>query len=887
LAGQATFFFHSTAWLGTAQIDAIFTFPFGAGSVDDGITVQEGLTINIVDDGTPPMEQLAFVPERTRIPVNFFDPYTPFIGSPFTVSMVVVAKSIDGTVVANDTLVSASTPVAGVTTVSRLDDLATATINEFTALANTVPAPTGGGNAQFFVHSGTSPGVSTFSASFLDPITGRQVSNSIDVEVIDSASNGLPASVAYLVAGSALYIQDSAGNTSKSMQVVVTDGGDEPVLDPLTGQPGAFNNLKLELLDDGPRNSATLSAVDAQGNTSQGREVFTATVNGRAAVALMSGGEAGTQTVMATADRADNNVDNGIQDPVTATHNFVISDGRLFDLTIVSPHISAIVANRVDPTVVLDPPPPAGTFPPDLDGTYSLTVSALGTDRLGNPVAPGTEIQFGLADFPIVNGSFPDQGPGIFAIQGAQGDPTEGGTDFNAIDAFLQSDGGGAGPGDSLLLFGEAVQGNRDLESRRQVANVSNESLLTVTRRFNMNDDTGISVDNGPEIPFIVGRAVHGNITASAVTDANGVATVTLNYPANQIGRSLVLYAQSNADIVSMGGARKIETAADVETMVYPGIAPLTFAASPDMLPANTTNTVLLCLQDATLAPVAGIFIDFQFTELSGATGTVDGISTSGTVVAPTGLDGCTQAVVTTASFVEGGSDITLVFSVGTLTDTVTITAPQDTALIANPSRFVGNRTVAPVTLTLVNAAGQPIPGVQIVETTCTATGTNASITVNTPPGITDANGQTTTSLAASVDLCGSAGTAMCTFSTASGMPTATVTFQGRDLDILDNNFSPPNTLCPVTGMSSTLSVSVSDPLPLVASTQVTSNPGGISCDAAGGMCSAVFANGSTVILQAPAGSAPAWIGDCMVNMANPDFATVNIAAPASCSVVF
>src|SRR5690606_27904929 len=117
------------------------------------------------------------------------------------------------------------------------------------------------------------------------------------------------------------------------------------------------------------------------------------------ATASFQAGEATPQMpvqIRATADRADNNVSNGIQDPVTSTTSIIVSDGKLYSIKITSPDTNAILINTVSGGVDTDE-----DIPVDPDGTYSLTVSAEASDRQGNPVIPGTPIRFGSIDEPV------------------------------------------------------------------------------------------------------------------------------------------------------------------------------------------------------------------------------------------------------------------------------------------------------------------------------------------------------------------------------------------------------------------------------------------------------------------------------------------------------
>ena len=219
--------------------------------------------------------------------------------------------------------------------------------------------------------------------------------------------------------------------------------------------------------------------------------------------------------IRATADRADNNVSNGISDPVSSTTSVIVSDGKLYSLKITSPNVNAILVNTVSGEV---DPENEDIIPPDPDATYSLTVSALATDRQGNPVIPGTPIRFGSIDEPV--GTF-DSGvtANRFLIAGGDGNPQEGGSLFTAPGGHFQTAGGGAGPGDALVVWGKtqhgAPEGNEDLESVVTVQRVNSETSLNTASPFNNNNTTGASVDYGPVLPYIIGRSQHGNITAA------------------------------------------------------------------------------------------------------------------------------------------------------------------------------------------------------------------------------------------------------------------------------------------------------------------------------------------------------------------------------------
>ncbi|HEU4663750.1 MAG TPA: hypothetical protein VFS55_06950, partial [Dokdonella sp.] len=477
--------------------------------------------------------------------------------------------------------------------------------------------------------------------------------------------------------------------------------------------------------------------------------------------------------IKATADRSDNNVSNGIQDPVSITVSVVVSDGKLFSITITSPDVNAILANTVSGDVSADIPPP------DPDGTYSLTVSALGTDRQGNPVLPGTPIRFGSIDEPV--GTF-DSGATAnrFLIAGGDGNPQEGGTGFTAPTGHFRTAGGGAGPGDAIIVFGKtqhgAPQGNEDLESALTVGRVNSETSLNTTTPFNNNDTTGSSVDYGPVLDYIVGRSNHGNITASAFTNDIGVAHATLNYTVETLGHIVAMWAQGDGTDRVTSGSRRVT---DAVQLLYPGIAPAQLVAFPSPIPGNTTTSVTVCLADALNSPIQGVHIGFQM-NLGGGTGSVDDNGTSGTLDNTTGPDGCVDATVVTSGMpVSTSADSPsgqITFSVGGATADVDIVVQL--AFISNGGvgRVCTNSTPgARATIKAFTTTGDPAVGVQIAAS-C------SGLTVDPATATTGANGSAVFNITGTPD---SSGT--CTFTAEGVAPLVVqVTIPGAD------DFSPP-----------------------------------------------------------------------------------------------
>lgn len=774
--GLATFFFHSGPVPGSAILTASGVDPA------NGQTITATFQVS-VSVGPEPFDRLTIEPVRTVLPPNSFG-VRPFLGSPFISEVTVTRRRIDGSLIgASNTEdgggigVSINPVTSGA--FSTLDDPETEddqdpdSANEFLILLGQGPVDVVAGKATLFFHS-FGPGQSTMTVTAVDPDTGANLSRQVTFTVVDTAP-ALPSQLGFLSLAPPLYVPESGGNSNYAFQIFLDAGNGQGVPDPVAAG-SAVNNLQLEILSDGAQGGESLTVVGANGGNAEGRTVSTRSFAGIASGVFRAGTRQGTLAIRATADRRDNNVDNGIQDPVITQQSLTVSDGKLFSLQITIPDTNALRINRVDPNVAIAGNP---VVPPDPDGTYSLTVSAIGLDRQGNPILPGTPITFGLVDSPITG--FPSTGSGSFVIAGGDGNPQEAGFGFTAPGGQFQTAGGGAGPGDTILVFGEESPGNRDLESARTVESVASQTSLSVTTRFNRNDDTGQIVDNGPVLPYLVGRGTIGNISSSAAADELGVATTTLNYPTNAIGHVVAVWARGIGDSV----AGVAEQVTDAELIVYPGVAPATVVVSPSVIPANTTQQVTICVFDAASAPVQGFPIGFQFTNPP-STATVDGTPLNGVVGTPTGTNGCTVATVTTAGIANGGTTRNVIFGAGGGSATVAIVGPEISILQAFPSSFIG--TGGRVNLRLLDGNGQPISGV-FITATCTGEG-GAAFFITEPPGITDADGRTS-SLITTSGLIGAedVGSGLCTFRAAGGTPSVDVQFIG--VDICRFAFSP------------------------------------------------------------------------------------------------
>jgi hypothetical protein len=609
----------------------------------------------------------------TTLPLNVGDanPWSP--ASPYTNEVDIHWTNADGSPVSGHDLSCSVTNLA-VISIHILDDASTADDESAVDWGN-IQVHSDTGHAQCWVFSTGQAGTALLNVGGVDPLTGASVSKSLTFTV-QNASSSLPASLTMTADPPGVYFSGSNGNQSTVLSINVLDGGGQPVPNPASGNSGA-DNVLLEIVTN-PSGNARLSANSVAGPVT-GASVATHTVNGIATASFQSGNVQGPIQVRATSDRSDNNVTNGIGDPVSTTFSVIVSDGKLYAIQltspIIAPNLPSITLNTVSGDVSSD----STQLPPDADGTLSLPVTAVGHDAQNNPVLPGTAIHFGAVDEPV--GAPGAANDNEFLLSGTHGDPQEGGTTFTATDGQFTTAGGGAHPGDTLIVFdhdvnGDLIPGNDDLMSALTVQAVNNATNLTTTSPFNSNDLSGALVNNGPVLPYLIGRGVHGSITSVGTTDAAGIAHSTLTYTVSSVQNAVAIFAQGDGIDPVTSGQRRVTAAG---TFVYPGLAPAQLIVSPLSISGNSTVAVTACVIDALGIPLRHVDVGFLFALANGGSGSVDGTSGTGTFDHRTGVDGCATGVVTTSGIPgtsTGGSAGTLTISAAGQTADVDITAP-------------------------------------------------------------------------------------------------------------------------------------------------------------------------------------------------------------------
>lgn len=699
---------------------------------------------------TPQSGTITLSAGTTTLPTNT-GAYQPIDSGPNQTEVTVTMRNADGTLMVGKDVQLSMSPV-NVAAMSFLVSDDNPNANTLWG-AFTIKGTNGVGT--FWVNAGLIAGDSLLTASAIDSNTNRTISTSMTFHVVTGTGNN-PASVELVPTPPGVYLPSSGGNNTSQIRAVVRDAGNQFV-----PNPGSFDNIQYEIVGDS--GGSTLTVAGHQ----PGRVVTTQTANGQATASFQATDDTpqGPIQIKATVDRADNNVSNGLQDPVTFTIAVIVSDGKLDSIVLTSPAFAPSlpgitinsVSGDVDPTDV-------GGIPADPDATLSLVVSAKAQDRQGNAVIPGTPIHFGLVDWPVGEpGSVNDN---QFLISGYDGNPQEGGGTFTAPTGHFTTAGGGAGPGDALVVFGQAVEGNVDLESAVTVQRINSATNASVLPVFNKNDvATGHVVDSGPVLPYLFGRARFGSVTAASTTNEAGVAHASMTYTVNTVGNSVAVWAQGDGVDRVSNAPRRIT---DAGTMVYPGVAPATIVAFPSPLAGDTTTSVTVCVADALGIPLRGVQIGFAFTLPTG-TGSIDGSAGGGVFDDLTGLDGCATASVTTSGLpvTSGTGDSgTVTFSgAGATSDPVPFVV-QIASLQASPNAIPvncqGDYTTT-VQIKALSASNSPLAGATI-NATCSGNG----LSVDPASATTGGSGTASFSITAT-DFADPPQTGTCTFTADNG----------------------------------------------------------------------------------------------------------------------
>ncbi len=716
--------------------------------------------------------------DRASLPANLAN-LLPGLSSPFTTEVTVAVQNADGSAIANGTPVQLTVQDPSVGGLTQLDDPTTTNLNEFTgcqvngttvgpcSLFGTLSVNTASGQAQFFFTTASHPGSTELIATVTDPNSNRQVTATINLTVVSGAGTGIPGTISILQPTSPLYIKGLNAPDTVTLEFIVTDASGLAVADP----PEGVNNVRVSFVSR--PNGALLEGTNAAGQSVQTGEVGpdlginVPTLAGIASVSLLSGTEQGIATVRVTADRSDNNVDNGIASPVSEDVQIAISDGQLFSLEFAPADVIVANAVIVEGGVVVcasgncAAPPTTNGQVGVSNGSYSQVISVIATDRFGNPVVPGTPISFGLIDGPLAPADVTAQNcsGADFAIRGTTGDPQEGTVNFTDINGHFLSAGGGARHGD-LLLFdtpmgslpstpdpfnSEALMsGGRvvDTVTTNQNLAVTNTGLAPFNVPFNplssgLDGDFGPTTDPGPVVQYIIGRPTGENIQSPAFTDLDqpqpretkGVASTSMTYPIVNTGQPFALVAQGTRVDRDRNGNSVPKTVGTILQGLFGAPGPGQLTADPtsiavqftcddlnvdnvcDTPPTPQNEAVTLALVDALGNPVAHFCINGSVTGNSAILGSeplfcatdASGRCTVDFTVNP--LKPCEQPNPSGGQITcSDNNQATITWVAGATTATATTTVTS-TLTVNLPAPL----TVAPASLQLTGAPGATV----------------------------------------------------------------------------------------------------------------------------------------------------------------------------------
>lgn len=526
------------------------------------------------------------------------------------------------------------------------------------------------GNALMLFHAGTVPGTVTIEASFVDPSSGKTVVGSTQITVGSPISTGLPATITATNVTGNIFVANQGKIDNAQIQISVADPANQPVSNP------PAQNVQVELL-----NPAVGAVLVGQGGAT-GSIVRTTTTNGITVVGLRAGTTPGTANLRISADALDNNVENGIQNPIIDDVSVSISDGRAAAIVMTGPFVDAIKAN----VVTL----PLGTGESFQDGTYLRLVSALVTDNLGNPVA-NSEVKFSLIDSPIQD--YP-AATASFVMSGIDGNPSEGGNRFDAPAAkFLGLTFDGTQIArvlrtDRLVLTPDSQGIDRALIGSRIISDVLSNTSLLVTSPF------AASPNNGAAVPYVVGRAQFGVVGAVAYTNAQGVASTFLTYPVTRLNQPALITAEADNGI------------SNVFRAAYVGILDYSMVSSVENVRAGNKTPVTLCVRDANSVPVpTGI-------SFVGNSANVKVLNLDGTEASSlsTGANGCVSFIIDASTY-SGTTDQPLIFTAGGTSAKATITVKSQGAGEMFVLSAVTNASPAIIKVVLLDESGNPIIG--------------------------------------------------------------------------------------------------------------------------------------------------------------------------------
>ncbi len=443
------------------------------------------------------------------------------------------------------------------------------------------------GNSQiFYFSSGFRSGEITLRASAV--IKGRDGDIPVTKDIkltIDGggAGNGIPDHFSALKGSS-----DLSPSASYDYTLEMQDAGNHFV-------PGSdkHNSMQIEIAEDlAFVRGARLIGNAANGVSNTGRSIMLPTKsNGVGYFSFVSPNQDMSVNLRVMADRADNNIDNGIADPLVQTLKLVIVDKGVARLTFAGP-----LANGVR-TYVNNLPISNGDSYDGSSGVYGRLVTVVASDSKGNPAGSGLRVRFRLIDGPQEGYGILGKGRGSFIFEGVKGNPMGEGDKianfFSAEDGINMTSnyananiGGAAGFAGCQLVYGNginavydnpgAVSGIRETYAPFErgakgiatltpcpspsVCQSATATTPAVRWSANLTENINSKFDTGYSVPWVIGcGAPVGNVADNvAVLDAQGHASTRLSYPTTYLGRHFILVAEvERADGRKVGSLMK------------------------------------------------------------------------------------------------------------------------------------------------------------------------------------------------------------------------------------------------------------------------------------------------------------------------------------------
>lgn len=307
--------------------------------------------------------QLSFTADKTQLALNI-NKEDPTIGGPYTASINVRSNYVPGGGDGGNCWVANFTVISGYPTVQLWDGDAVR-VDTGTNFSSSYMTVSSSGNWNAMLNATNLVGTATIEVAVPDPNTSVVKCNDDKIEVgpryanqpmtyvrktlqvqVGGASTGRPAQIVLNKSTNStsgdpagfLYLQGMNDPTRMIVQAELRDEAGQPVSAP------AGNNLIARLLNVGD----TGAYLQSGGVT--GTEVRARSINGQAQFALHSGTKIGTLLLEVRADRADNDVDNGISDVVynVATVPMVAANPNSGPLAITSPSVTALCRNQAN-----------------------------------------------------------------------------------------------------------------------------------------------------------------------------------------------------------------------------------------------------------------------------------------------------------------------------------------------------------------------------------------------------------------------------------------------------------------------------------------------------------------------------------------------------------